>query len=316
MPYEKGQPSRRAVVELAESQHGRIARWQLLELGVHPQAIQRRIAAWRLRPMLRGVYAVGRRDDTSAGRWMEAVLSYGPDAVLSHESAGVHYGIRKWEPRKIHVSVPNVGHPRSRGQIVVHRRKRLTAADVTVHEGTPITSIVVTLIDLATHVPRSHVEAAINQADSLDLIKAYELPAALDGYARWRGVPILRAILDPLTFVLTDSELERLFLPIARRVGLPKPQTRRYVNSFRVDFYWPDLELVVEVDSLRYHRTPLQQAKDTVRNQKHAATGLTPLRFTHWQVAHDPDYVESILAPVVARLRRSPARTPALPRAS
>jgi very-short-patch-repair endonuclease len=34
------------------------------------------------------------------------------------------------------------------------------------------------------------------------------------------------------------------------------------VNGYRIDFYWPDLELVVETDGLRYHRTPEQQAKD------------------------------------------------------
>ena len=112
-------------------------------------------------------------------------------------------------------------------------------------------------------------------------------------------MPALRTVLDEATFTLTDAELERLFLPIARRAGLSKPRTREYVNSFRVDFYWPDLGLVVETDGLRYHRTATQQARDTVRDNAHRAAGLVPVRFTHAQVRYQPDYVEAILRRVV-----------------
>jgi very-short-patch-repair endonuclease len=47
-----------------------------------------------------------------------------------------------------------------------------------------------------------------------------------------------------------------MMLPIVRRVGLPDPLTQVWLDGFRVDFYWPDLGVVVETDSLRYHRTP------------------------------------------------------------
>jgi very-short-patch-repair endonuclease len=30
----------------------------------------------------------------------------------------------------------------------------------------------------------------------------------------------------------------------------------RDVNGFKVDFFWPELGLVVETDGWRYHRTP------------------------------------------------------------
>ena len=103
---------------------------------------------------------------------------------------------------------------------------------------------------------------------------------------------------------MTDTELERRFLPIARRVGLPKPQTQGWVNGFKVDFYWPELGLVVETDGLRYHRTPAAQARDRVRDQTHTAAGLTPLRFTRAQVWFEPAYVQAVLQMVARRLRR------------
>ncbi len=75
------------------------------------------------------------------------------------------------------------------------------------------------------------------------------------------------------------------------------------MNGFKVDFHWPELGLLVETDGLRYHRTPAQQAKDRLRDQVHAAAGLTPLRFTHAQVKFEPDHVQTILTSVASRLR-------------
>ncbi len=112
----------------------------------------------------------------------------------------------------------------------------------------------------------------------------------------------LRRILGRHVFLLSDSDLERWFLPIAAAAGLPVPRTQLHVNGFRVDFYWPDLRLVIETDGLRYHRTPAQQNRDRIRDQAHQAAGMVPLRFTHWQVRHEPDYVRKILRSVVARL--------------
>jgi very-short-patch-repair endonuclease len=78
------------------------------------------------------------------------------------------------------------------------------------------------------------------------------------------------------------------------------------VNGYRVDFHWPELGLVVETDGLRYHRTPTQQARDRRRDQAHTAAGLTPLRFTHHQVAHEAQSVETTLRAVVRRPPRAP----------
>src|SRR5207244_8105368 len=119
---------------------------------------------------------------------------------------------------------------------------------------------------------------------------------------------MLRDVLDLRTFTLTDSELERRFLRIVRRAGLPPPLTQFHVNGFRVNFFWPDIGLVVETDGLRYHRTPAQQARDRVRDQTHAAAGLTTLRFTHAQVRFEPDRVRRTLLAVVATRSQAGSR--------
>lgn len=278
---------------LVEGQHGVVARRQLLGLGFTSGAIRHRIAQGRLHRIRSGVYAAGRPQLTREGEWMAAVLACGDGARLSHESAAALWGLRDRE-RAIEVSVPAPRRGRQPG-LIVHRRQPRVLADSRVRAGIPLTSPLRTLLDLATRSTAAELEALVNQADKLDLIDPEALRTALDGCAGEPGVRPLRAKLDRLTFALTDSELERLFLPIARRAGLPLPLTRRRVNGFRVDFYWPDLGLVVETDGLRYHRTPAQQTRDRRRDQAHLTAGLTPVRFTHAQVRFEPRHVEAVL---------------------
>jgi very-short-patch-repair endonuclease len=191
---------------------------------------------------------------------------------------------------------------RTRPDIVVHRRRTLTALEITHRHNIPVTTPICTIIDLAATRPRDEVEHAIGEADKRGYTDPEAIRAALDEIDQRPGEATLRKLLDRRTFVLTDSKLERRFLPIAREAGLPLPITRRYANSFRVDFQWPELGLVVETDGLRYHRTPAQQAKDRVRDQTHTAAGLTCLRFTHEQIAFERSHVVAILTAVAARL--------------
>jgi very-short-patch-repair endonuclease len=187
----------------------------------------------------------------------------------------------------------------------VHRRPGLRSSDTTKCLGIPLTTIACTLVDIALDLERSELERAINEADRLGLVDPPALMKALDRYPSQPGVGRLRAVLDRRTFRLTDSELERRFLALVAAAGLPMPMTQQRVNGFRVDFFWPDLGLVVETDGLTYHRTPAQQAKDRLRDQAHTAAGLASLRFIHAQVRFEPDYVSSTLASVLRRLERA-----------
>lgn len=84
---------------------------------------------------------------------------------------------------------------------------------------------------------------------------------------------------------------------------LPLPQTQVWLNGYRVDFYWPDLGLVVETDGLRYHRTASQQKTDRLRDQAHTAAGLTVLRFTAAQVRYEQRETLATLVAVTSRLQ-------------
>ena len=248
---------------------------------------------------MRGVYVVGWPQVTRRQRWMAAVLACGDGAALSHRSAAALWRIGR-EGDRIDVSV---GREKRRPGVHSRIRPGLPAPQTTVHELIRVTTPLQTLIDLSLELPSNHLERAVNEADKRELIDPETLRAGLDDHAGEPGVKPLRTLLDKDTFVLSDTELEVLFRPIAAAAGLPPEMTKHVVNDYQVDFYWHSLGLVAETDGLRYHRTAVAQRRDAIRDNEHVASGLTRLRFTHYQVKHEPAYVRAILTRTAARLR-------------
>jgi hypothetical protein len=290
-----------AVWGLVRQQHGVVSRRQLLALGFTAKAIRHRLNKGRLHEVRRGVYVVGRPQLGREGRWMAAILACGKGAMLSHRSAAALWGFGVETPGVIDVSIARHSTLRRPG-IRIHDRAGLWNRDIGSHLGIPVTQPVRTFLDLATVAGPKTVERAINEADKLNVIDADALRRALEDHPGQPGVRLLRRILDEDTFRLSDDELERLFRPIAASADLPVPLTKHMVNEFEVDFFWPDLGLVVETDGWRYHRTPSAQTRDALRFQTHTAAGLTPLRFSHYQVKHEPSHVRRILEKTRQRL--------------
>lgn len=289
--------------ELAGRQHGVVSRRQLLALGFNARAIEHRVARGRLHLVMRGVYAVGWPRLTQRRRWMAAVLACGDDALLSHRSAAALWQIGTERRGTVDVSVKRRCELRRPG-LRIRGRPTLAPGDVVSREGIPVTAPARTLVDLATELDPMRVERVVNEADKRGLIDPEALRLRLDSYAGEPGVPLLRRLLDKQTFRLSDSDLEIFFRPIAIEAGLPPPLSKQVVNGWEVDFYWPDLGLVVETDGLRYHRTPSTQARDAKRDRTHVIAGMSPLRFTHYEIRYESGRVRDELAGVVRTLRK------------
>ncbi|HWA53207.1 MAG TPA: DUF559 domain-containing protein [Solirubrobacterales bacterium] len=201
--------------------------------------------------------------------------------------------------RRTRLRRPGV-HVRSRGE--------LNQRDIAHRDGIPVTGIVQTLVDIAAELRPIAVERAVNEADKLGLIDPETLRSALEEYEGEPGVRPLRAILDARTFRLSDSDLEIAFRPIATEAGLPLPLTKQMVNGYEVDFHWPELGLVIETDGLRYHRTPSSQTRDAQRDRAHTLAGMTPLRFTHYEVKYEAANVARALKRAANLLKKNEAR--------
>ena len=294
-------PARRAAWHRVRQ--GVVSRQELLEAGFSSRSIQHRIAKRWLHPIWPGVYAVGRRDLTDEGWWRAAVLASGGGAALSHLSAATLWGIFEAPIWPIHVSIPVTARRSLRG--IEHHRRTLLPCEITEHRDVPVTSVPAVIADLAARMPRGRLEGVVNEASIRGLVTPPELRAAIDAMPRRPGRAVLRETLDRRTFRFTRSQLERAFIPLALSAGLPRPETCVMVNGWEVDFYWPELNLVVEADSLTYHGTPQQQARDRLRDQAHAAAGTERLRITHSQIRYEARYVRGLLITVARRLARA-----------
>jgi very-short-patch-repair endonuclease/predicted transcriptional regulator of viral defense system len=288
--------------ELAAAQHGIVTRRQLLGLGFGRRSIEHRLARGRLFQVSRGVYAVGWPALNQRRRWMAAVLAGGDGAALSHRSAAALWEIGE-EAAWIDISVRRRCELRSPG-IRFRGRPSLASDHLVLRDDIPVTAPAQTLVDLATELDPVALERAVNNADKRNLIDPEALREDLTRFGGEPGIRPLRHLLDKLFFRLSDSDLEIYFRRIVSGAKLPIPLTKQRVNKFEVDFFWPDLGLVVETDGLRYHRTPSAQLRDARRDRAHVMAGMTPLRFTHYEVRYEPSRVRVELVKTIAMLRK------------
>lgn len=261
----------RAIAELAERQHGFIARRQL-DLG--RGALAHALAAGRLHRWYRGVYAVGHRAVRREGRWMAAVLAVGGDAVLSHRAAAALWGIRpSVRPR---IEVTTARKVASRDNVQVHCA-RLAPDEVTVRDGIPVTTAARTLVDLAAVLRPHELARAINQAEIL------RLPYPdLTRYAGRRGIAKLRRA-EPDN---ARNDFEAEFIAFLAAHGLPAPLVNGRMGTIEPDLRWPAHKVIVELDGFGTHGTRRAFERDRERDRRLSAAGWRVIRVT-WRQLHE-----------------------------
>jgi very-short-patch-repair endonuclease len=232
----------------------------------------------RLHRVHRGVYAVGHKRLTFEGRCKAAVLACGPEAALSHRAAAGLWGILALPSGVLDVTVPRRGGRRRRKGIRLHRSTTLHPAQTTLLAGIPVTTPARTLADLRRCATPDEHEGARRRAE----LRGHRLGD--------------QARAEPDR---TRTELERRFLALCRRDGLPTPEVNVPIGGYVVDFLWRDAGLVVETDGYRFHGGRAAFEYDYRRQARLVAAGFDVLRFTWRQVVDEP---EEVLAAVRARL--------------
>ncbi len=281
------------LAKLATEQQGVVGVGQLYMLGFDRDAVARRVTAGRLHRVHRGVYAVGHTVLNRNARYLAAVLAAGDDAVLSHRSAAILWGIHRSDAAKIDVTVPRTCGFRSTRTIAVHR-PRLPPIAMT-HAGVRVTTPGRTLQDLATAVPRRMLEKAAEMAEALRL--HVELDPDHPGAARLANV-LDHHDLDHTT----RSPLEDDFLELCDRYAIPRPLVNTVVEGFEVDFVWPEARLIVETDSRTWHDTADAFERDRVRDAQLTAAGWRVVRFTRRRVRTEPAAVADLVRTLLPSL--------------
>ena len=230
------------------------------------------------------VYVIGHpRLDQEATR-LAATLATG--GVLSHHSAGEHWGILPARLGPAHVTRARKG--QRRAGIVVHAAS-LDADEVTIRFGVPTTSLVRTLIDLAAVLRPWELARAFDQAQVLHRLRPVDLAAALLARPRQRGARALQALLaDAVDPGAVESLFELLFLRFCRDWALPRPATQVEFGIWTADFLFRDAGVVVETDSRRWHGTAARRARDARKTAYLESVGLTVVRVTWRELRDDP----------------------------
>jgi len=286
-----------AIAALAAAQHGVVARPQLAALGLSLDAIDRRVAQGRLHVLHRGVYAVGHRAVTRHGHWMAAVLAGGPDAVLSHRSAAVLWGIRAAGGTRVEIAVPRQRRPRP--GIQAHHSS-LRADERTVHDGIPVTTPARTLLDLAAVLTQHQLARAAERAEALRLTSPTSLEALAARHRGRPGVPAVRRVAGTVAPIVTRSELERRFITLLDRERLPRPLVNVPLAGAEADFAWPDPRVVVELDGYETHGTRAAFERDRARDRALQAAGWRVVRITWRQLDDTPRRIAAELSALLA----------------
>jgi very-short-patch-repair endonuclease len=294
------------IFAIAEVQRGMVSRRQLAAAGIAPSTITRLASSGRLRRTHAGVFAIGPELNIPLADETGALLAVRAGAALSHHTAAL-----LWELRRpgsgdglIHVTVPGASVEDPEG-VRVHRSTVLSARDIRVREGLPVTSPPRVLLDLTLALGRRETERAIDRMLIERVGGLGQIQELLKRAGRHAGRAVLQDIVTGYTTsTFTRSEAEERFLALVRRSGLEQPLVNARRLGFEIDFLWPNHGVAVEIDGFAFHRTRDRFEDDRARDRKLAKAGITVIRITWRQLEREPEAVLVDVAQALARTAR------------
>lgn len=271
-------PSRHEL--LARATHDVITLEELVAFGVSEEQVRTLL---RREHLFRRHYGVFLTTDRPSYRTLcfAAVRHCGDDAKVSFDSGAYLWNVAEEPDGWPVVTVP--AHRMTHGAKGINIRRSRRADDGWTRDLIPVTSLARTIEDCSKGMSAGALRRMIGRAERahrLDLTLLHEtarsrkLRQVLATYVAGRG--------------LTDSELEARFYEIVARTSLPRPLMQRAQAGGRVDFVWPDLGLIVEVDGWDSHRGRVAFQEDRRRDREHWRRGLQTLRYTWADVTLTP----------------------------
>lgn len=302
-----GQATRREIArgieKLAGTQKQLVRIEQILGLGLSRRAVNDRVASRSLFRVHEGVLALHPPPYSRHQLYLAAVYACGRGTFISDTAAAWLLGATE-SPPSLPILTNRTGAGRTSKDFEVHRRA-VDPRDVFKWHGIPCTRPERTVLDCASCLGVEQLEELLMALDSkkprLDRDRLEQLVRAGTGK---RGIRNLRMLItdDPKE---TDSVNERRMLRICRRYGIPEPETQYPVgaggNDYRADFCWPELRLIVECDSWRWHGGKLKTEDDKDRDQLLTIAGWIIVHFTRNQIRLRPEVVGPRLAALTRR---------------
>lgn len=293
-----------AIRALAGRQSGNISRAQLLQAGLSAGAIDARIRTGAVAVRYPGVYALAPARFDPQALIAAAVLAGGPTAVASHTSAAWLWGFLIHYERPPEISLPT-GDRRPR-LITTHRCPSLERRDITRQLGIPTTTPARTVLDVAPRLPPKQLTRLVNDALRAKRLRPLALQDILERNPRHPGTKLLTPFQETAASP-TDSPFEDEFRAFVATYGLPMPEFNFPLNGRRLDVFFAEYGVIVELDGWDFHKQRQAFEDDRERDADHLDHGLVTIRITRERFEGTPDREAARLKRLLRRWGWRPA---------
>lgn len=289
---------------------GTAAYWR--STGITQGQLRTLVRKGQLVQVRRGVYATQKaiattRDNPARAHALRAAAARaatGGDAVASHHSAALIHGLEllKRPPEDI-VTLTRLPARRTRTREaagVVFHAAELPKGHVTRANGTAVTTVARTVIDLARTL--TYVEAVVVADCALRAgTRKKELTSIVDDCLRWPGVGQARRVIA-FADGLAESVLESCARVAFDSFGLEAPRLQVTLRdsrfAFRVDFLWPSRLTIAEADGLTKYSSKEDILAQFRRDRLLRDAGYKVVHFTWRELFETPEEV-------INRIRRA-----------
>ena len=239
----------RALIERASNRHHVITLDDVRAAGMTLRQWERRAASGEWVPVVPGVWRHAAVPETFDLRVHAVAQALGRNGALAGAAAAAWWGLDGFDRDRESVSFVVPRHRRWRTSEEIRTIRDWRPSDLLWRDGVRVMNVTRLIIDLAAtgESPR-RIEAAIDSGIRLRLTSVPTLRRRIADIDGRRGAPLLRELMLDSG---GESFLERRFLRLIRRAGLPRPRpqvayAREAGRAMRVDFEFPN-GLVVEV---------------------------------------------------------------------
>jgi hypothetical protein len=295
------------VWELAERQHGVIARWQLVALGLTRGEID-----WLIKTKLQRVLSSVYRVPGSVPTWQQEVMSHvlaaGPGAAACLRTAAALLGIPGFRRGVIQVVRP-WKRARERRPSWLHESTYLPAHHLIVVEGIPCVRLDRTLFDLCGVLWTERAKAMLKSCLSRKLTTYGRLEKVFFETARRgrKGSAFMRAFLDNYDAkTVTESELEDMVEAVLEDANITG--FRRQVNlgndeKFigRRDWKHETAPVVIEAQSAEFHTDWAVQVADYYKSLESSTIGVHTIPVTFSILVEHPELFTAAVRAELAR---------------
>ena len=272
------------IAEIAKWQGGHVTAKQLTALGMSRDAVKHRITVGTLIRAHHGVYAVGHVPHNPVDRAHGALLAAGLRTALAGGTAvALWRADRTWpEPFEL-ISARDI---RLTG-LIVHQSSTLLQRDIRRVQGLRVTSPARTALDLAPRLSMDELTRVVDDMRHVNRLKVPQLRDVANRNPRHPGSQRLKQLIGDSQKEHTRSGLERAFRRLIKRYKLPMPLINVDVAGERVDAYFPDHQLIVELDGRLTHGNDWRPAFEDDRRRGVdllLKTGIPTVHFTWDQI--------------------------------